>query len=167
MLLAAMDAAIAESSKRLGIDYLKEKQLEAISSFVKGHDTFVSLPTGYGKSIIYASLPYIFDKLKGKSISLPYLWSNANIDTVGSIGNIVICVSPLTSLMMDQCTKFSSSGLSTTFVGEAQTDLSERRKVLQGEIQLVYITPENLLENVVYREMLLSKRYFKLVKQRG
>ena len=41
-------------------------QLIPISSFVLGHDTFVSLPTGYGKSVIYAALPYIFDILRGE-----------------------------------------------------------------------------------------------------
>ena len=61
-----MDVAISESAKQLGFEKLKEKQLEAVCSFVQGHDTFVSLPTGYGKSAIYAILPYVFDKLKGK-----------------------------------------------------------------------------------------------------
>ena len=56
---------ISESAKQLGLQKLKEKQLEAVSSFVQGHDTFVSLPTGYGKSVIYAILPYVFDQLKG------------------------------------------------------------------------------------------------------
>ena len=55
---------ISESAKQLGIGSLKEKQIDAISSFV--HDTFVSLPTGYGKSVIYAALPYIFDILRGE-----------------------------------------------------------------------------------------------------
>jgi len=36
---------------------MKEKQLEAVHSFVVGNDTFVSLPTGYGKSLIYPVLP--------------------------------------------------------------------------------------------------------------
>lgn len=61
--------AISESAKQLGLEKLKEKQLEAVSSFVRGHDTFVSLPTGYGKSVIYAILPFVFDKLKGKPSS--------------------------------------------------------------------------------------------------
>ena len=51
-----------ESAQRLGYDGLKEKQLEAIVSFLQGNDTidniyddmFVALPTGYGKSLIYA-----------------------------------------------------------------------------------------------------------------
>ena len=50
--------AVTESGKLLGYDKLKTKQLEAISPFVTGSDVFVSLPTEYGKSIIYAILPY-------------------------------------------------------------------------------------------------------------
>ncbi len=58
-------AAISDSTRQLGIESLKDKQLEAVLKFVEGHDIFVSLPTGYGKSIIYAVLPLVFDKLKG------------------------------------------------------------------------------------------------------
>ena len=44
---------------------LKPKQLEAVSTFMAGNDTFVSLPTGYGKSAIYAIFPIAFDCLLG------------------------------------------------------------------------------------------------------
>ena len=65
---------MSESAKQLGIGSLKEKQIDAISSFVLGHDTFVSLPTGYGKSVIYAALPYIFDILRGElNVCLAFL----------------------------------------------------------------------------------------------
>ena len=62
-----MDIAesVRESAKELGYDRLKEKQLEAAMSVLSGNDTFVSLPTGYGKSIIYAVLPRAFDKYIG------------------------------------------------------------------------------------------------------
>ena len=39
---------VEDSVKRLGFGAIKEKQLEGISAFVEGQDTFVSLPTGYG-----------------------------------------------------------------------------------------------------------------------
>ena len=58
-------AAILEVGASMGF-VLKEKQIEAIDSFVKGKDVFVSLPTGYGKSIIYASLPLVFYIVKGR-----------------------------------------------------------------------------------------------------
>ena len=41
------------AASKLGISSLKDKQREAITSFVDGHDVFVSLPTGYGKSLCY------------------------------------------------------------------------------------------------------------------
>ena len=69
-----------------------------------------------------------------------------------------MCICPLTSLMMDQHSKLASRGLKTEFVGETQKNQDVSRKVLRGEVQLVYITPENLIQNVMYREMLLSQR---------
>ena len=60
-------AAITESANALGCLHLKDKQIEALDCVLAGKDTFVSLPTGYGKSIIFAALPLAFDKLKGIS----------------------------------------------------------------------------------------------------
>ena len=48
-------ACATEVATRLGSS-LKDKQLEAILGFMSGKDVFVSLPTGYGKSLIYAVL---------------------------------------------------------------------------------------------------------------
>ena len=43
-----------ESARRLGYTELKHQQLQALTEFVGGRDVFVVLPTGYGKSLIYA-----------------------------------------------------------------------------------------------------------------
>ena len=49
---------IYKAQEELGIQ-LKDKQLEAVYRFCCGNDVFVSLPTGYGKSVVYAILhPY-------------------------------------------------------------------------------------------------------------
>jgi len=53
-----------ESAQHIGYQTLKNKQLEAIVTFVCGNDCFTALPTGFGKSAIYV-LPYVFDKIKG------------------------------------------------------------------------------------------------------
>lgn len=58
---------IIQSGLKLGYEILQDKQVEAVSSFIKGNDVFVSLPTGYGKSAIYALLPYVFDAIRGKN----------------------------------------------------------------------------------------------------
>ena len=60
-----LTSALEEATREIGMDCLKPKQCEAIESFVSGRDLFISLPTGYGKSIIYAILPLVFDKIRG------------------------------------------------------------------------------------------------------
>ena len=54
--------------------------------------------------------------------------------------------------MIDQVTKFKKYGIATEFVGEAHMDKSEN---FEGEVQLLYITPENIVRNELYRNMLL------------
>jgi len=60
-------AAVSEVCRRMELRPLKPKQMEALSTFLSGRDTFVALPTGYGKSIIFAVLPLLFDILFGKA----------------------------------------------------------------------------------------------------
>ena len=60
-----VETAISDSLREVGIERIKDKQKEAILAFVSGRDTFVVLPTRYGKSSIDAVLPLVFDKLKG------------------------------------------------------------------------------------------------------
>ena len=61
-LLTAIEKALVSMQPSV----LKPKQLEAVCSFVAGNDTFVTLPTGYGKSLIYAILPLVFDSIRSK-----------------------------------------------------------------------------------------------------
>ena len=55
-----LEEVIRESGLRLGYRELKHEQTKAILPFVQGNYTFVALPTGYGKSLIHAALPYVF-----------------------------------------------------------------------------------------------------------
>ena len=125
----------------LGYESLKPKHFAVINAFVSGRDVFAELPTGYRKSVCFAILPLVFNSL------------------CGSTGSIVLCVSPLTSLMLDQCSKFSSKGLSVDFVGEAQESSEALNEVKKGRIQLVYTSPESLISNRCCRSMLSSDVY--------
>ena len=53
--------------------------------------------------------------------------------------------------MREQAAQFSTMGISAEFAVEGQTDPTVRSKVLRGDIQLLFISPENLLCNMVYR----------------
>ena len=55
-----------------------------ITNFATGNDVFAVLPTGFGKILCYACLPTLFDQL------------------LGTDSSIVVVISPLTSIMMDQ-----------------------------------------------------------------
>lgn len=92
-----------ESIKELGYKAPTPDQEEVILKFVSRRDVFVSLPTGRGKSVCFASILLVFDKLRDlKNLS------NHSI-------TIVIC--PLNALMQDQVTKFCSRGLEAAYIG--------------------------------------------------
>ena len=52
--------------------------------------------------------------------------------------------------MIDQKSKMLPRGLKCEFVGEAQTDDNAVGEVLTGKVQLVFISPENLLGNPTF-----------------
>ena len=49
---------VEETFTKLGYEYdrVKPEQMTAIEAFVSGMDVFVTLPTAFGKSLIYATL---------------------------------------------------------------------------------------------------------------
>ena len=65
-------------------DVRKTYQVDVIFKFVSGKDTFISMPTGSGKSICFSSTPIVFDKLTDVSLG------------VSTQHCIVIVVPPLT-----------------------------------------------------------------------
>ena len=117
---------------------------ERVKEIVAGNDVFVALPTGYGKSLCYALLPTVFDFVRGRPPN----------------SSIVLCVSPLISLMVDQKEQYSKRGLAVDFVGSGE----ERERIANGQCQLVCISPEALLCNLYWREVL---RKFNLAKKLG
>lgn len=60
-------------------------------------------------------------------------------------GKIVVVVSPLISLMRDQCLQLARQGVSACFLGSGQTDKSIELKAMAGMYSIVYICPETLL----------------------
>jgi len=158
--------AVETTLSTMGLRPLKPKQLEALQSFVSSKDTLVALPTGYGKSVIFAMLPLMFDYLFGKKLltySYIYILTcnhiMATLCFIGTSGSIAVVVTPLISLMIDQREKFKQKGIRVEFVGEAQTDDQVTQDAINGNIQLLYISPENLLKNKQFHGMLHSARY--------
>ena len=108
-----------------GFDSFKGKQEEVINNVLKGHNTFVIMPTGGGKSLCY-QLPALV--LEGTAI----------------------VVSPLIALMKNQVdairnvsdnesiAHFLNSSLSKTEIARVKSDIK------LGVTKLLYVAPESL-----------------------
>lgn len=61
------------------------------------------------------------------------------------MGKVVVVISPLISLMHDQCLKLAMYGVSACFLGSGQSDPEIEQKALSGMYDLVYVCPETIL----------------------
>ena len=106
-----------------------------MKKLAQGNDVFVNLPTGSGKS--FCIIPPLFDALRNEP------------------GSIAIVVSPLVALMKDQVEAMKKRGISAVYVGDSSGhDITT--KICSGTFQLVYLSPESLLTNDTWRDMLLQ-----------
>lgn len=105
-----------------GYDSFRPLQLEIIKNLLAGKDTLAIMPTGGGKSLCYQIPALIF---KG----------------------ITIVVSPLISLMQDQVSSLKENGIPAEFLNsslEFSEYLETVKKLKDGEIKIVYVSPEGL-----------------------
>ena len=126
---------------RLGYMSLKPEQLSAIDAILRGRDTFVSVPTGFGKSLVYQVLPFCADWLTGRV---------TGIST--SSKPVVMVVSPLLSLMHDQVAKLASKNILAICISGKQQDVDQTLKeVVEGSITHIYGSPEAFIGNEKWR----------------
>ena len=149
---SVVDRAIVHAVNRLGYRQPTDEQREIVNKFVKGRDVFVSLPTGSGKSLCYACLPLVFDSLRTASEERDH-------------HSIVVVVAPLTALMQDQVASFRAKGLTAACVGGHHSGVTlprvvtDEEVVARGKAQLVYMSPETLLSEPLWRELFRSPTY--------
>ena len=73
----------------------KLNQLKCLSHLLDGHDVIGVLPTGFGKSLIYQLLPLILPQKRNR--------------------NILLVVSPLSSIILDQATILEERGITYSY----------------------------------------------------
>lgn len=116
--------SIKSAMCKLGIEKLRPKQGQAISSILKGHDTMVIAPTSFGKSLLYL-IPAII-----RSDALTFI------------------VEPLIALMHDQVKYLQEHGIAAAYLdhtqnAEEQVDIMEQLR--HGRVHILFVSPERLV----------------------
>ncbi|WOL03318.1 ATP-dependent DNA helicase Q-like SIM [Canna indica] len=106
--------------KHFGFSSLKGFQKKALEAWLANRDSLVLAATGSGKSLCF---------------QIPALLTN----------KIVIVISPLISLMHDQCLKLAKHGVSACFLGSGQPDRTIEYKAMCGMYKIVYVCPETII----------------------
>ena len=70
----------------------------------------------------------------------------------------MVCISPLTGIMMEQQSKYKPKGINVEYISE-DIDSVTRKRITKGEVKLVFVSPESIITNASYRGMLLSRTY--------
>ncbi|MCQ2238089.1 MAG: DNA helicase RecQ [Bacteroidaceae bacterium] len=122
---------LAELKKYFGFDSFKGHQEDIIRNLLEGHDTFVLMPTGGGKSLCY-QLPSLL--MEGTAIVISPLIALMK-NQVDAIRNV--CEE-------DGVAHFINSSLNKTAIDQVKSDIQS------GKTKLLYVAPESLTkeENV-------------------
>jgi ATP-dependent DNA helicase RecQ len=124
--------ALATLRERFGHSDFRRGQWEPVRAVLGGRDALVVMPTGSGKSIVY-QLP---------ALLLP---------------GLTVVVSPLIALMKDQQDKLHAHGVdalamhSHLSAGETR---ETARQVLEGEGEILYLTPERFKDRDFFDRLL-------------
>ena len=121
---------------------LKPEQIASIKGIYEGRDVFTWLPTGFGKSICYQVLPFLFDVKLCRNDSA------------------ILVVSPLVSLMIDQAQNLKSKGVDAAIMSTSAGFGESGRNLLASDTSLsnskiLYCSPE-ALQRGRWRESLRS-----------
>lgn len=112
-----------------GYDSFRPMQQDIIQSVLDGKDTIVLMPTGGGKSLCY-QLPAIVKD------------------------GMTVVVSPLIALMQDQVDGLVANGVRADFLNstlDIEEQLAVKQAVQDGELDLLYVSPERLVNSEFVR----------------
>ncbi len=110
---------------QFGYDSFRLNQEQAIEAVLRQEDCVVLMPTGGGKSLCY---------------QIPALM----------LDGLTLVVSPLIALMKDQVDALKNNGVNAAFLNSTQTGQEQAevfRAIREGDLKLLYVAPERLLQS--------------------
>ena len=107
--------------ERFNLTAFKPWQKRAMESIIQKRDVLIAYPRGSGKSLYF---------------QFPAVWCKKT----------VIVITPTVSLMCDQTTLLAYN-IVATYLGTAQQDKAIEAKILAGEHEIVFVTPETFFSD--------------------
>ena len=139
-----LHSAIEHGLRVLGYECIKPEQLTAVQNLLSGDNVFMSVPTGFGKSLVFQVLPFCAERLLRSGRSEPMM-------------PVVVVISPLLSLMHDQVTKLVSKGVKAVCVSGDAVDF--QADILDGRVTHVFGSPEAFVGTTKWRSLFLDARF--------
>lgn len=128
MSLATLTQAKDVLNHIFGYQSFRQGQQEVIQAILSGKDCLVIITTGGGKSLCY---------------QVPAL----------CLDGLTLVISPLISLMKDQVDQLQTNGIEAGFLNSTQSIEEQQeveRKVLNGQLKLLYLSPEKVMTTGFY-----------------
>ena len=107
---------------------------------------FVNLPTDFGKSLIFQSLPIVADIVSGKPRG----------------SSVIVVISPLRSLMEDRVQNLNSICIPAIAITDVE-DLKIIEQVLNGNFLVVFGLPKCLLSTTPWRGIFKSESFSEML----
>ncbi|KAK3107170.1 hypothetical protein FSP39_008446 [Pinctada imbricata] len=128
--------------KTFNLPVLQDFQKETLTALLNKRDAFVSVRTGGGKSICYQGFVTAFgDRHREEPCS-------------------VLVVSPLISIMKEQCKYLENIGFSSAYIG---CDSGKDEAIFANSIQFVFTSPESLCGSDKWRGWLTNNTTIRLI----
>ena len=114
---------------------LKDEQERAMRAILEGNDVIMLLPTGFGKSIYYQALPFLFNHKLGLAVTQR---------------RAVLVVSPLIALMIDQVRSLRERSVEAVVIssGSRETSAVDKEFLAAEEnmksASIIFSSPEAL-----------------------
>ena len=143
--MSLLQSAVDHGVRMLGYERIKTEQLDTVENLLSGKDVFSSLPTRFGKSLVYQPLPFCTESLLRNRASPLHSPS-------------VVVMSPLLSLMYDQVAKLIAKGVKAVCIsGEKPSDAFA--DTVEGRVNHVIGSPESFIGNTSCHALFTDDRF--------